>query len=382
MGLEYFCKLARTCWTFSIWPLSLLFPALKGKSVTFGFWMNVVTDRVSETESSRVAKGDEQYQYRSLVGPKDIRVFELAPGWSGDPLRGRIIHSSHTGKGDSQGWSIPYEALSYCWGRYCDRDLRLVVNDRYSLRIMPDLDVALRHLRSTYKRKYLWIDVICINQDDVQEKSVQVALMVDIYARAEVVNVWLGPSKQESPMGMEVLNYFAQSTVNDRAPWDCMPRGAFFAGLEYVLNQPWFSRIWVVQEAAVSRRTVVMCGKDSFEWTNDPIRVRKLMRRIKFAAISPQWERAGLSQIDLKKFLDLLDLQMRHIERERNQNFRRPPDILDVAFDMRHRKSTDPRDKIFALMGLVDQSNRVIFRPDYSLPVEEMFQKLFDSIEI
>jgi hypothetical protein len=161
-----------------------------------------------------------------------------------------------------------------------------------------------------------------------------------------------------------------------------MPEGAFYAGLEYVLGQSWFSRIWVVQEAAVSRRTIMMCGKDSFEWTNDPVQVRKFMRRIKFAAISPQWQRAGLSQIDLKQFLDLLDLQIRHIERERNLNLRRPPDILDVAFDMRHRQSSDPRDKIFALMGLVEKSNRVIFQPDYRMPVEEMFQKLFDSIEI
>jgi hypothetical protein len=258
-------------------------------------------------------------------------VFELAPGRSGDPLRGRIIHnlhSSHTGEGDGRGWSIPYEALSYCWGAYDNGDLQLVVDDRYYLRIRPNLDVVLRRLRSTYEHKYLWIDAICINQDDNGEKNSQMPLMLDVYSRAEVVNVWLGPSEQESSMGMEVLNYLAQSTVNDRAPWDCMPEGAFYAGLEYILGQSWFSRIWVVQEAAVSRRTIMMCGEDSFEWTNDPVQVRKFMRRIKFAAISPQWERAGLSQIDLKQFLDLLDLQIRHIERERNLNLGRPPDIL------------------------------------------------------
>jgi hypothetical protein len=141
-------------------------------------------------------------------------VFELAPGRSGDPLRGRIIynlHSSHTGEGDGRGWSIPYEALSYCWGGYDDRDLRLVVNDRYYLRILPNLDAALRRLRSTSEHKYLWIDAICINQEDDEGKGSQVALMLDVYSRAEVVNVWLGPSEQESSMGMEVLNYLAQA---------------------------------------------------------------------------------------------------------------------------------------------------------------------------
>jgi hypothetical protein len=66
MGLEYFWKLARTSRTVRAWPLSLLFPRFKGKSVTFGFWMNVVTDRVSEAESPSIVKVCSPLEFQML----------------------------------------------------------------------------------------------------------------------------------------------------------------------------------------------------------------------------------------------------------------------------------------------------------------------------
>jgi hypothetical protein len=126
----------------------------------------------------------------------------------------------------------------------------------------------------------------------------------------------------------------------------------------------------------------MMCGIDSFQWENDPNQVLKFMQRIKYAAISPQWERAGLSQVNLDLFLQLLNLQMQHIERQRREILRPAPDILDIAYETRHRKATDPRDKLFAIMGLVDQSDESFFRPDYSLNIEEVFKELLDTIEI
>jgi hypothetical protein len=124
------------------------------------------------------------------------------------------------------------------------------------------------------------------------------------------------------------------------------------------------------------------CGNDSFQWENNPSQILKFMRRIKYAAISPQWEQAGLSQVNMDIFLQLLDLQVTHIERQRGEVLRPAPDILDIAYSTRHRKSTDRRDKLFAIMGLVDQSDKSFFRPDYNMNVEEVFKGLLDSIEV
>jgi hypothetical protein len=260
-------------------------------------------------------------------------------------------------------WSIKYEALSYVGGAPSpwDEMPRMLLDEAYYLKILPSLDIALRHLRSPDVPRTLWVDSICINQQDIQEKSTQVSMMQEIYAGAEIVNVWLGPAQEDASMGMDVLRYLAQSTLDDPAPWARMPELGFLSGFREVIKRDWFDRIWVVQEAAVSQKAIMMCGRDSFQWTNDPAQLRKFIRRVKYAAISPQWEQAGLSKVNIGGFLQVLNMQMQHIERQRSQGFAFPPDILDIAFELRHRKASDPRDKLFAIMGLVDQQNRSTF---------------------
>jgi hypothetical protein len=73
---------------------------------------------------------------------------------------------------------------------------------------------------------------------------------------------------------------------------------------------------------------------------------------------------------------------MQHIERQRGETLRPALDILDIAYSTRHRKSSDPRDKLFAIMGLVDQSDGSFLRPDYNMKVEEVFERLLGSIEV
>jgi hypothetical protein len=258
----------------------------------------------------------------------------------------------------------------------------MLLDEAYYLKILPSLDTALRYLRSPDVPRTLWVDSVCINQQGLEEKNAQVPMMQEIYARAEIVNVWLGPARGDSSIGMNVLRYLAQSGLDDPAPWARMPESGFLPGLREVIQRDWFKRVWVVQEAAVSQKAIMMCGRDSFQWTNDPVQVRKFIRRIKYAAISPQWEQAGLSEVNIGSLLQVLNLQMQHIERQRNQAFALPQDILDVAFELRHRKSSDPRDKLFAMMGLVDQKSGSAFQPDYSINVEAVFQRLLDSVEI
>jgi hypothetical protein len=74
---------------------------------------------------------------------------------------------------------------------------------------------------------------------------------------------------------------------------------------------------------------------------------------IKFAEISPQWEQAGLGNIDMSPLLALLDLQIgRELEWGHAGNHRPPKDLLDVVHGMRHKLTTDPRDKVIGLLGV------------------------------
>ncbi|KAH8900958.1 hypothetical protein GQ53DRAFT_611188, partial [Thozetella sp. PMI_491] len=85
---------------------------------------------------------------------------------------------------------VRYEALSYCWGDL-GSDSTIECNGK-ALGIRRNLEEALRHLRHRDKPRLLWIDAICINQDDRAEKADQVPLMRNIYSRAERTLVWLG----------------------------------------------------------------------------------------------------------------------------------------------------------------------------------------------
>lgn len=287
-------------------------------------------------------------------------------------------------------WRLEYEALSYVWGGIVHPGdtfpsgksiPHIQLEEKYYLTITSNLDIALRNLRSSHEITSHWIDAICINQEDYHEKSCQLPIMQRIYAGARVVNIWLGPAEGETFRGMEVLRYLAESTFDSPAPWS-MPRADYYNGLNAVLQRDWFTRLWVVQEAAVSRKAIMMCGKSKLEWTNDPIQVRKFIRRLKFASISPQWEQAGLSEINLGRFLQVLNLQIQHIERQSGKVYTPQPDILDIAFELRHRKASDRRDKLFAILGLVDQDKDSTFQPDYEMNVEAVFQRLLNSIEL
>ncbi len=87
-------------------------------------------------------------------------------------------------------------------------------------------------------------------------------------------------------------------------------------------------------------------------------------------------------RVNIGCFLQVLNLQMQHIQRQSDEILTPPGDVLDVAFKTRHRHATDRRDKLFGIMGLTDRSNGSLLQPDYSMNVETVFQQLLEAIEI
>jgi hypothetical protein len=112
-----------------------------------------------------------------------IRILRLAPGKKGDTLVGVLLLADFEDK------FIEYDALSYMWGDPTPTDTLLLSNR--ALRISNNLATALRHLRYTEKPLMIWVDAICINQEDIGERSSQVSLMRRIYTSANTVRVWI-----------------------------------------------------------------------------------------------------------------------------------------------------------------------------------------------
>ncbi|KAH8650844.1 heterokaryon incompatibility protein-domain-containing protein, partial [Tricladium varicosporioides] len=163
---------------------------------------------------------------------------------------------------------IPYEALSWCWGA---PDANSYINIRkkgkiYAKYVRPDLVYAMHALRNHQIDRYLWIDAICINQEDTKEKNHQIEMMAEIYGRAVQVCVWLGVATKSSQIALR----FIKKEVLQLRHFDelCGSRQASekWKALLELMQRPWFSRRWVVQEISLARQAVMYCGSDQISW--------------------------------------------------------------------------------------------------------------------
>ncbi|RYC79611.1 hypothetical protein BFJ63_vAg17504 [Fusarium oxysporum f. sp. narcissi] len=300
--------------------------------------------------------------------PSEIRLFILDPGSSTDALSGRIQQSS---------WGTDYEALSYVWGDVQDSTTMCI--DGHTVSVTRSLGTALDHLRYPGRSRKLWIDYICINQD-VVERSQQVAKMGLIYENSKSVLIWLGPSTLYSPVGMDIIRYFADAEKpQDRPVWQTYPQPQAYQGLQDVLTRKWFERMWVVQEIGRSHYARLICGGDFVEWqSTDSIAVRRFIRMIKYAEILPEWTKLGLDAVDMRPLLEILDFQeVNQFSKSWGLCTRSAPDLLDIAHTMRYKECSDPRDMIFGIWGMVDYLYHLEdFKLDYSMTVKQVYEEV------
>jgi hypothetical protein len=231
-------------------------------------------------------------------------LFVLCPGSDADIVSGHIEHSSWEYEPQKQ-----YETLSYVWGDI--GDAITILADGRTVSVTKSLETALRHLRYPDRSRTLWVDYICINQEDVLERNQQVTKMGFIYEQANSVLVWLGLATLNSRVGMEILRYFANEKRPQSCPvWQTYPQSLVYQGLQDVMTRPWFERMWVVQEVGRSRRAILLCGQDCVRWrSTDPIAVRCFVLMIKYAEILPEWTQLGLGTVTMQPLLEILDFQ-------------------------------------------------------------------------
>jgi hypothetical protein len=268
-----------------------------------------------------------------------------------------------------------YEAISYCWGE-SSQWTSITVDDK-QCRITLSLAEALQHVRFANEERTLWIDQICINQNDLKERSEQVQMMSRIYQLAHRVLVWLGPAKSNSMIGMHALAYFCRYIQDTRpASWLTLPGDLLAPGIDDILTRAWFERSWVVQEAAVAREVQLICGSHSVSWPNLSYRVQSFIKQVKLAVISPQWASFGI-HADGSNLIRVLSMQL---EANLNEFGPEGPDsrqtLLDIVYELRNHHSKDLRDKIYSALGLVSKEEKEKFIVDYSMTVEEVYRHL------
>jgi len=179
--------------------------------------------------------------------------------------------------------SLLYCALSYAWdepqSNSVDTEPCILLNE-VQICVKPNLYSALHELCAQQTNTYWWIDAICINQDDIVERTAQVSIMHQIYHSAQKVFVWLGPDPiNEAYLVREFLRALLAKYMDielDKFRHQWLKRDADHAFLEAGLpsltgttwaavvrfwDRAWFSRVWVHQEAAVAEEVEIWCGQ-------------------------------------------------------------------------------------------------------------------------
>ena len=295
------------------------------------------------------------FQYSSLdLTKNDIRLISLLPGTKSDEFRCEILHIS------SQDNPL-YEALSYTWGEQSLGKCTIVLNN-LPFSITPNVEIALYHLRYEDVTRILWIDALCINQLDDEEKSNQVQKMKDIYQRASKVLVWLGHAEQDSDVAMDLIANLGHIDL-DSIPEiieDRDTRKAWDALLQ-LFRRPWWTRSWVLQEIAVaSSDPLVGCGHKWLPWGIFKLAHDLVVRSVSIRVLQTPPLTFGMLCTIRDHRKDMIPIQ----------------GIGNLLHGTMAFEATNPRDKVFALLGLAHEDDKSAIDVDYSNSVQQVYTQV------
>lgn len=324
----------------------------------------------------------ETYKYESRladVGKTEIRLMELLPSARDDaPLVCNFIAADRDNQPE-------YETMSYCWGQPIAFDADITVNDGGKLPITRSLHSALVRIRPRLgdKPRILWADVVCVNQRDIEERTVQVQLMHRIYRQCKGVLIWLGDGDRKSDLGMDVVRSMCTGLAKKRSAGDkrllydlnnkyhaqygglFADRSQEVAAMTSLLDRPWLSRAWVVQELSLPPQATLLCGTKTVSWEEFSLAV---------TSCSPLLKKFSTNENPGENHVRLSMCPSREEARKGDAN---SPRLVSLVARARNSRATDPRDKVFAFVGLAREQGQagILGQPNYRLKVEDVYKR-------
>ncbi|TGO20359.1 hypothetical protein BPAE_0303g00030 [Botrytis paeoniae] len=323
--------------------------------------------------------------YHTLeVSKKEVRLVTLLPGGFSEDIYCTLTTVSLIDE-------PVYEALSYVWGNptnKCDINLQGL-----SFPVTTNLESALRYLRYRDLPRVLWIDAICINQEDIPERNSQVQYMGTIYSKSSIVLAWLGEPKTNKclpssfiagwmdkliPEGDDideerdndlVFDTFEMMLKDLEAHWESDDDDvASFstqnlrtgAGIIRLFENPWWNRMWTVQEALLGKNTLLISGRRSI-FQNDLSAIFNSQLAHSKDGCNPR--KSG--------FITTSFLKMRFLHEYRGGNVSNSLEGLLNTFG--ERRCSDPRDKIYGLLGILATEEVSFIHPDYSIDIALLY---------
>lgn len=332
----------------------------------------------------------DKHEYRPLEDPaSQIRLLEIFPEGNGgnEPLEWKLS----TFKFDQ---APPYHAISYTWGpEQPTEDIPLDTEWKCVRKNCADV---LRLIARFRMCRYYWPDALCINQTDTQKKSGQVALMGDIFRKAEHVLICLGEQDDDGEYALQVISRQTYTSVKPRMfIFDSavfgrdgisldVDVGRFGHSLSLLSQRPYFKRVWVVQELFFAREASICCGSTKIpahHLLQEFIAVDRCLMdvedqgnideafkdRLPPASASSQLEllNATFKQMDQEFNTKCTDLLLRYdaYNASPEERRRRIETIVQLRYGL---ECQDPRDKVYGALALIDWEGLAPVTPDYA----------------
>jgi hypothetical protein len=315
----------------------------------------------------------------------------------------------------------PYVCLSYTWGpplnteeckaeyEGAKRSLFLQSEEHTGwLEVGLNLWEGLEQLIAAGRTGYLWVDALCINQDDPQERSSQVAIMGQIYRDSEEVIVWLGKDQSN----LEDFSWFHDTLLPafekhfdegggicdltktvETANLGVCPLPRWRGYILFYEQHRWFHRCWVLQEVALARKIEVFCGSTSLDF-QDIADLSRLLNSLGSNVVPPNWRPEGMHTDIIAGHKAHKAAAMRdacQVTALKGENGPRlvtgaeTPLQLYLSFCLfalsaaSGHQATDPRDKVYACLGIAAKflppDEEVILVPDYCSSTVEVYRK-------
>ncbi|KAF2757536.1 hypothetical protein EJ05DRAFT_511333 [Pseudovirgaria hyperparasitica] len=350
-------------------------------------------------------KAQNKFKYDDIDAEKEVRLLLLYAGKSSTPIQ----VSLRTISMDLLGKKFHYDALSYYWGDGPQIDpvfIRPVKNQRdgkdikifedvyrastFRIKVKRNLYSALQHLREENEDVILWIDAICINQQNQQEKEAQVARMAHIYRQASNVCIWLGHSNERCSNAMDFITRILGTPNLD----DFVRKKEHvqrWLDLAHLMRSDWFTRRWVIQELALAKEAVVHFGDRTISW--DDLKDAVGLFSLHFDTIQQNFADADqrdmlqeIGELDLLGAQVLVDVIGNVFRRKADGTIYEPVAGLEtLVSSLSTFNSSDPRDTIIALRNLAKETSGMFSRgttryappppPDYTKSVLVVYKE-------
>ncbi|KAI0908323.1 hypothetical protein F4823DRAFT_640312 [Ustulina deusta] len=326
--------------------------------------------------------------YRPLKGDLPLRLLLICPGRPEEPLKTELIPTTLE---EAQG---RYDATSYTWGS--PENPELISCGNYQLWVQRNAFHMMLDLRNPDGPRKVWIDAICINQCSLDERASQVAIMHHIYRRAAATWVWMGRPDEHSSAAMTyAATLDAKKLVGEFSycqygtSWPRFAEKSYFfdpsfdlvvdvnqirdlaVAIVSFLNRPWFSRVWIQQEASLCQSVRVMCGPNAVNWDN--IFALAWIMCPRYTETWPDYVHQQLSRT-------INNIQaVRIIQKARHYYFQGEYGHTDIALSfaglvdsVSRYEATDPRDRIYAMGNIIADSDQW-FEVDYHVPWQILY---------